>query len=1035
MKPAFFLICTYIILFLPGVLHAQVYRCGFDQAHRQGLRTIPAYQKAVEQQNRLAKAYSQQIITQRRNGKVMATVQIPIVVHIVHTGEAAGSFYNPSDAQVQTTVDYVNQLYAGVHSSNDPGGVGDVGIEFVLAQRDPHCNPTTGINHINGTALPGYAAHGVNLNSSAGISDTALRDLIRWDPALYYNIYIVNKIDDFDAGLGSGAGIAGFAYFPGLPELDGTIIVAGVCAPGNYILPHELGHAFNLYHPFEGGSVNACPIETDPLADGDQVSDTDPITQPLNFECRPNTAHPQNYCVNPPAGVPYSINTERNIMNYSGCNTYLFTAGQKARMEAALLLPGRQSLINSTGALPTNDITLPCTPKINFALPASTTLEEAVVSTVDCRGYQDHTFAMKIGNSPAAAATVTLQVASGTAKQGQDFDLLTPAVVFPAGVDTAQHYTIRIYDDASVEGEEDLVLSFTVNNGGGNAEAGDALAMVSFRITDNDEVPHSTMPVTYTVGSATGAIVSPFQGNLSAAKSQMLYKAGELQAAGMEAGNMTGLVFNLVKNTPDGYSYQNVTIRMANTSKQHLFAPGGTIPVNDAAHTVVYTGNFVPVDGENSIHFTAPFTWDGSSNVVVTVCYNNGTNVISGNEDMPAYADGVYTSSQADYVVQQSIGSCSNPITSFATFSNGRKPLFRFMGMDQQTPVQTQLNATATARMSPYEEVYFYDAAQGKLLARVKNLSAFDYGCTTVFIDRAGTGATAFTSNDAARFLMDKTFRIVPEHNNGAGPYELTLYYTQQEVIGWEAATGQSFNNIEWVKVPGQIHTATPLAPNAAGTPETLIPVRGTLGSHYTLTAVFNTGLPAGFGAGVLSAALPVTLVDFTGQLKEDHVYLQWTTATEANSLGFYVERSYDGVQFSTIGFVAATGATSGLRAYAFRDQDAAQARSFYRLKLADVDNQFTYSKIIIASNPLKRTSGVVINNPVHNILWIQWQKAISGSAEMRLSDVSGRVVQYWRGPANKRMQIVLSPAIKPGVYFVQLWTRDDKVTQKIIIE
>jgi hypothetical protein len=1031
MKLAFTLLC---ILFLPCLLLAQVYQCGFDHAHQQGLKTIPAYQKAVEQQNKLAKAYIQKIANERRTGKVMATVQIPIVVHVVHTGGAAGSFYNPSDALVQSTVDYVNQLYAGTHSSNDPGGVGEVGIEFVLARRDPQCNPTTGINHLNGSGLPGYTAHGVNLNSNAGISDTVLRNFIRWDPSVYYNIYVVNKIDDFDAGPGSGTGVAGFAYFPGLAELDGTIILAGACAPGNYILPHELGHAFNLYHPFEGGSVNSCPIEMDPLMDGDQVPDTDPVTQPVNFECRPNATHPLNYCVNPPAGVPYSINTERNIMNYSGCNTYLFTAGQKARMEAALLLPIRQSLINSAGDLPTNDNNLPCIPKINFAMPAANTLAESTAATVDCRGYQDHTFAITIGGSPTADATVALQITSGTANATQDIDLLTPVVIFPAGVDTAQYYTIRVYDDAAVEGEENFVLSFTVNNGGGNAAAGDALNTLSFQLTDNDEAPHITMPVTYTVGSSTGIIVSPWQGNLAAAKSQMLYKASELQAAGMVAGNITGFVFSLVKNTPAGYSYQNTTIKMANTTRLHLFATGGTIPLNDAAHTIVYTGNFVPADGENSIHFATPFNWDGVSNIVITVCYNNGATVTSGDENMASYADGAYAANQADYVVQQSISSCTDPITSFSIYGNGRKPLWRFIGTDQQTPVQTQLNAKATASMGPYAELYFYDNAQQHLLARIKNLSAHDYGCTTVEIDRAGAGATPFNSNTPARFLMDKTFRVMPDHNDAAGAYELTLYYTQQEVQGWEAATGQSFNNIQLIKVPGQIKDVTPLAPNAAGPPETLIPLRGTLGTHYTLTASFQTGF-SGFGAGILAAALPVTLIDFTGLVKENHVYLQWNTAAEVNLRGFYVERSYDGVQFTAIAFVPAAGAGTGRQSYTFRDQEAAQIANYYRLRLVDVDNHFGYSKIIIANNPFNSTVGTIINNPVHSSLEIQWNRSMSGVAEMRLSDVSGRVLQYWRGPANKQMQIALSPAVTPGVYLVQLWSGDRKIVKKIIVQ
>jgi hypothetical protein len=135
-------------------------------------------------------------------------------------------------------------------------------------------------------------------------------------------------------------------------------------------------------------------------------------------------------------------------------------------------------------------------------------------------------------------------------------------------------------------------------------------------------------------------------------------------------------------------------------------------------------------------------------------------------------------------------------------------------------------------------------------MARVRNLSSHDYGCTQVTIDRAGTGTKPFLSTDSKWNLMDKTFRITPARNNTSGNYEVTLYFTAAEKAGWESATGNSWNNIKLVKTAGPISSVTPSTPNGGGTIEAVTPVFGTLGTHFTLSYSFNTGF-SGFGAGI----------------------------------------------------------------------------------------------------------------------------------------------------------------------------------------
>src|SRR6185369_14740660 len=118
----------------------------------------------------------------------------------------------------------------------------------------------------------------------------------------------------------------------------------------------------------------------------------------------------------------------------------------------------------------------PCVPKINFEI-SSDQATETTAATSGCRAYKDYTYNMVIGNTPSVTATATLSVNSGnTAQQGLDFDITTngsftspsQTLTFPAGSMASHSFTIRVYDDASVNGTRSFVLSFTVNNGGGN---------------------------------------------------------------------------------------------------------------------------------------------------------------------------------------------------------------------------------------------------------------------------------------------------------------------------------------------------------------------------------------------------------------------------------------------------------------------------------------------------------------------------------------------------------------------------------------
>jgi hypothetical protein len=677
------------------------------------------------------------------------------------------------------------------------------------------------------------------------------------------------------------------------------------------------------------------------------------------------------------------------------------------------------------------------TPDINFASATTSAVEQAAIVS-GCRTYTDYTVPMTIANAPTGNATVTVNVQGGaTATQGVDYDYTTngsfasPAntVVFANSATESKTVTIRVYNDAQVESSETFTLTYSIS-GSTNAQAGIGAQTHVVTISDNDAAPQGFSSTVYTVGTGGFVAPSPLDATLQSKKTHFLYKVSELSAAGLTAGNIASIALNI--NKQSSRPYQNLQIKMGSTSVNYLV--DGSVSVTSVS-TVKSLASYSTVNGWNTFTLDIPFAWNGTSNIVVELCYDNTTADAAQTADMAfGFKDGG-TSTQGNTFYQNNVN-CAASFSSVTYYPEGFKPQARFGKTTIGTTVGSAL-VTRSEYLGANNDLYIYNIS-GEILARVRNLSAHNYGCTDIIIDRAGTGATAFWNNNAANRLMNKTFRIIPANNNASGSYEITLYYTQAEVAGWEAATGQTFNNIQLIKVAGQISAVTPTTTNAAGTIEIVTPTRGTLDTNYTLTYTFNNGF-SGFGAGVAGASLPVSLLDFVGHLKNNNVVLDWKTSSESNSHGFEIERSYDGANFTRIGFVKSAGNSNTTRSYTFADKEIAQINNYYRLKQVDLDDKFAYSKVINIKNPVNgQVPFTLLNNPVQASLDIQFGETGDGKVQMRLMDISGKLIKLWNGEklANRRVRInIADKNLSKEAYILHARIQGRDYTEKVIVK
>ncbi len=307
-------------------------KCGNDELHHLKYSSDALYKNRIDS---LEISYLKYLQNKSSLRIAEEMITIPVVVHVIHKGEAVGVGSNISDNQIIGAINAMNDNFRNLN------GVGvNMNMEFCLAKRDPNGNTTNGINRVNGLSVTNYS-NGIDWGGSCASTyadESTIKNLSRWPNDKYYNIWVVHSICN---------GWAGYAYFPTTDPLDGTVILSAYMSASQPTLTHELGHGFNLYHTFNGDNSNAtCPQNTNCLTDGDKVCDTPPHKQ---ADC--STSNP---CTS--SGV--WENSRYNYMSYCFYFPYRFTQGQKDRVRSAALISPRINLVNSLGCLPplNNDV-------------------------------------------------------------------------------------------------------------------------------------------------------------------------------------------------------------------------------------------------------------------------------------------------------------------------------------------------------------------------------------------------------------------------------------------------------------------------------------------------------------------------------------------------------------------------------------------------------------------------------------------------------------------------------------------------------
>jgi hypothetical protein len=300
---------------------------------------------------------------------------------------------------------------------------------------------------------------------------------------------------------------------------------------------------------------------------------------------------------------------------------------------------------------------------------------------------------------------------------------------------------------------------------------------------------------------------------------------------------------------------------------------------------------------------------------------------------------------------------------------------------------------------------------------------------------------------------------------------------TQSDNITFSATPPTYYSGYHWVigKAGASYTSDTVVFTTISGLPGSpnpgsiLVYYRSTVGSgNFSLVTSTSAGdsisvTNAAFGEymfGSNSAALSVTIAQFSGIGRQQDAELQWKTITEVNNAGWQIERqgvanhpsasgfpssnpplAIEDSEWADVALVRGAGSSNAPKQYSYTDANLSAGRYSYRLKQLDQSGSFIYSKVIRVDVGLApRVFELYQNypNPFNPTTTIDFTLPADGRVVLKVYDILGREVATLldeNRKAGEYQQAVFDGSrFSSGVYFAVLQSGGKQLMKKMVL-
>lgn len=198
--------------------------------------------------------------------------------------------------------------------------------------------------------------------------------------------------------------------------------------------------------------------------------------------------------------------------------------------------------------------------------------------------------------------------------------------------------------------------------------------------------------------------------------------------------------------------------------------------------------------------------------------------------------------------------------------------------------------------------------------------------------------------------------------------------------------------------------------------------------ANYWIDPVFQPTFP-----------LPVTLTGFEAAVSNKDVQLTWKTKSEQNNRGFDIQRSNNGSDWYSIGFVDGVGESTTTRNYSYSDKGLAPGLYYYRLNQKDFDGGSKISSVVTATIGGRGIVSLHQNypNPVRKSTTIRFDLPTTQKIRLSVIDLSGKEVKVLadkKAESGTHLVTLDASLLSRQTYIIRLQTESGILTKKFLV-
>lgn len=164
---------------------------------------------------------------------------------------------------------------------------------------------------------------------------------------------------------------------------------------------------------------------------------------------------------------------------------------------------------------------------------------------------------------------------------------------------------------------------------------------------------------------------------------------------------------------------------------------------------------------------------------------------------------------------------------------------------------------------------------------------------------------------------------------------------------------------------------------------------------------------------------LPISLKSYNVAIENNTAVLSWRMVSELSSSSFVVEKSSDGINFSSIGTVFSAEGYIGEAEYSFIDKHPYFGNNYYRINLIEVVEQERCLGVRKVTYNYENTISLYPNPVSGNTISLQTMAIIKGKVSFSITDMAGRT--YKSGLITDYPQQIDIAGLNTGFYIIWL--------------